>query len=90
MRGARGLHEETCLLDGVRNFGTSECEILKGAGEAAIVGRVIKKIAVVDGKFGSRVSGSSGWVAVVHPGAPNYIKGPLSLGKVKTVGRMSG
>jgi hypothetical protein len=73
MRGSQSVHKETCLLDGVRDLGTSECEVQKSSGETAIVSRVIKKITVIDRELGSRVDRCFGGVAVVHPGGQGRI-----------------
>lgn len=46
MSGARSMHEQTCLLDGIGDVGASEGKILESAGETSVMSRIIDKIAI--------------------------------------------
>ena len=42
VRGTWSMHEETCLLNGVRQVGVRDSNVLQGTGQAAIESGIIE------------------------------------------------
>jgi hypothetical protein len=63
---SRIMHVNTDLLSGIRNFGSSESNILESSGEASIVVGIRIWWTARGCKFGFGVYGSGGRMAITH------------------------
>ena len=86
VRIARGMHEETHLLYRIGEIGPSEFEVLKGSGEATVLGGVVKETTIMGRQLGFCVDGSGDWLVVEHLGTFKDLEYILLLTQEQAVG----
>lgn len=62
----RGMHVEVDLLNYMGDIWSSQCEVLKSACEALVLGDVKDRGTSCGGELGTCVNRGCGWVAVCH------------------------
>jgi hypothetical protein len=81
MRLTRCVHVNTCLLHYMRNVGVRQCEILKDAREAVVLGGVSDEGSFISRELATRINGGQTQVALEHAGALKKLDGGLALGE---------
>lgn len=69
VRLPRRVHMQAYLLHGILKIWTRQCEVLKGASDAPVLGGVVGKLTLSGGEFGLRVDRRGGGPTVGHASA---------------------